>query len=197
MIKLPTARTVAQLTGWLSMGLVLLSLISCDNKESTTTSTVSTATTSDAQQFPKFDSFQPPSEIDQLKARLFDNPEDINILNSLADLYFESAQYTEAIRTYKKVLAIDPTCADCFNDIGLASFYQGDAVTALASFDKAIAIRPEFPHAWLSKGFVLVSEGRFEEAVAPLNKVKELDTTGKLSAAADNFLAKIAEEKRR
>jgi lipoprotein NlpI len=67
----------------------------------------------------------------------------------------------------------------------------------LASFDKAIAIRPEFPHAWLSKGFVLVSEGRFEEAVAPLNKVKELDTTGKLSAAADNFLAKIAEEKRR
>ena len=197
MIKLPTARTVAQLAGWMSMGLVLLSLIACDSKDSTTTSRestskVSTPTTLDAQQFPKFDSFQQPSEIDQLKARLFDNPNDFNTLDSLGDLYFESGQYVEAIQTYDKALAVDPSCADCFNDRGLASFYLGDPTSAIESFDKAIALDPGYAHAWLSKGFVLTSEGRYQEAIAPLNKVKELDTSGQLTPAADKFLAQVA-----
>ena len=191
MINLPTARTVVQLAGWMSMGLVLLSLVGCDDKEST--STVSTPKTIDAQQFPKFDSFQQPSEIDQLKAKLFDNPNDFNALDSLGDLYFESGQYIEAIQTYDKALAINPSCADCFNDRGLASFYLGDPTSAIESFDKAIALDPGYTHAWLSKGFVLTSEGRYQEAIAPLNKVKELDTTGRLAKTADEFLAKAAQ----
>jgi tetratricopeptide (TPR) repeat protein len=173
------------------MGLVLMCLIACDDKG--TTSTTTSTVTTDAQQFPKFDSFQQPSEIDQLKARLFDNPEDFNTLSALGDLYFESAQYVEAIQTYDKALAVNPMCADCLNDRGLAFFYAGDPVSALESFDKAIAIAPEFTHAWLSKGFVLTSEGRYQEAIAPLNKVKELDTTGRLAKAADEFLAKAAQ----
>jgi len=178
------------------MGLALMFLISCDDKgttstTSTTTSNTSTATT-DTQQFPQFDSFQTPSEIDQLKSRLFDNPEDFNTLSALGDLYFESGQYVEAIQTYDRALAVNPICADCWNDKGLAYFYTGDATSAHDSFDKAIAIAPEFPNVWLSKGFVLVSEGRFQEAIVPLNKVKELDTTGRLSMTADKFLAQAA-----
>lgn len=196
MIKLPTARTIAQLTAWMSMGLVLLSLISCDNKESTTTSPVSTAATSDAQQFPKFDSFQPSSEIDQLKVRLFDNPEDFNALSELGDLYFESARYIEAIQTYDKALVVNPMCADCLNDKGLAFFYSGDPNSAIDAFDKAITVDPGFMNAWLSKGFVLYSEGRYQEAIEPLNKVKELDTTGQMAQEADKFLALVAEKTR-
>jgi len=116
--------------------------------------TTSTASTTDIQQFPKFDSFQSPSEIDQLKARLFDNPEDFNSLDALADLYFESEQYVKALQTYDKALAVNPMCAECLNDKGLALYYTGDPVSALESFDKAIAIEPRFAHAWLSKGFV-------------------------------------------
>ena len=173
------------------MGLVLMFLISCDDKG--TTATQPTADTFDLQQFPKFDSFQQPSEIEQLKVSLFDNPDDFNTLDRLADLYFESAQYPEAINTYDKALAVNPMCADCFNDRGLASFYLGDATSALESFDKAIALEPGYPNPWLSKGFVLVREGRYQEAIAPLNKVIELDTTGRLAKTADEFLAKAQE----
>lgn len=176
------------------MGLILMCLISCDDQGTTsaTASNTSTATT-DTQQYPKFDSFQSPSEIDQLKVRLFDNPEDFNALSALGDLYFESGQYVEAIQTYDKALGVNPTCADCLNDKGLALFYTGDSASALQSFDKAIEIAPEFPNVWLSKGFVLVSEGRYEEAIVPLNTVKELDTTGRLSLAADQFLAQATQ----
>ena len=79
------------------------------------------------------------------------------------------------------------------NDRGLAQYYSGDPKSAIESFDKAIAIDPEYVYAWLSKGYVLFSVGRYEEAIPVLNKVKELDTTGGLAAEADKFLAMVAE----
>ena len=41
---------------------------------------------------------------------------------------------------------------------------------------------------------MLISEGRYQEAVAPLNKVKEIDATGVLALQADKFLAMAAEK---
>lgn len=166
--------------------LMLLSLISCDDKPAKSTTAV--------QSFPQFDSFQAPSEIDQLKARLFDNPRDFETLSLLGDRYFEAARYLEAIQTYDKALAVNPMCADCLNDRGLALYYIGDPNSALDSFDRAIAVNPEYVHAWLSKGFVLFSVGRYEEAIPVLNKVKELDTTGGLAAEADKFIVKAVEK---
>ncbi len=165
--------------------LILFSLISCDDQAAKPATT--------AQDFPQFDSFQTPSEIDQLKARLFDNPGDFEALSTLGDRYFESARYLEAIQTYDKALVVNPLCADCLNDRGLAQYYMGDPTSALESFDKAIAIDPGYVNVWLSKGYVLFSVGRYEEAIPVLNKVKELDTTGGLAAEADKFIAKAVE----
>lgn len=166
--------------------LLLLSLIACDEK--------STKTTTSIEPFPSFDSLQTPSEIEQFEAMLIGNPNDFNTLSSLGDLYFEASRYLEAIPTYDRAIAVNPSCADCQNDKGLALFYTGNPVAALESFDRAIAIEPGYTHAWLSKGFVLVSQGRYKDAIDPLNKVKELDKTGQLSAEADKFLALAAEK---
>ena len=166
--------------------LLLLSLIACDEK--------STKTTQAVEPFPSFDSLQTPSEIEQFEALLIANPNDFNTLSSLADLYFEASRYLDAIQTYDRAIAVNPSCADCQNDKGLALFYTSNPVAALDSFDRAIAIDPGYTHAWLSKGFVLVSQGRYQDAIGPLNKVKELDTTGQLAAEADKFLALAAEK---
>jgi len=166
--------------------LVLLSLISCDEKAVKST----TAT----QNFPQFDSLQAPSEIEQLEAMLINNPNNFSTLSSLGDLYFESSRYIEAIQTYDRALVVNPACADCLNDRGLALFYTGDPASALRSFDRAVAIEPGYTHAWLSKGYVLISQGRYDEAAFPLNKVKALDSTGHLAAEADKFLALAAKK---
>ena len=117
------------------------------------------------------------------------NPNDFVTLSALADMYFESGQYIDAFNTYDRAIAVNPECADCYNDRGLSLFYLGDVTSALESFDRAVTLDPGYKHAWLSKGFVLTSQGRYAEAVAPLNKVKELDGTGPLAIQADKFLA--------
>ena len=164
---------------------LVLSLTSCDEK--------STESTTTAQPFPKFDSLQAPSEIEQLEAILINDPNNFDTLSSLGDLYFESSRYIEAIQTYDKALGANPVCADCLNDRGLALYYLGDPESALVSFDRAVAIAPQYTHAWLSKGYVLVSLGRYQEAIIPLNKVKELDPGGNLAVEADKFLALAAQ----
>lgn len=164
--------------------LVLFGLISCDDqgtKSSTDLQSSFNANTHADQ------------GIEQLKTQLALNPNDFNLLSQLGDMYFENGQYFDAILVYDKALAANPMCADCYNDKGLASHYMGDTKTAIESFDQAIKIEPEYTHAWLSKGFVLVSVGRYQEAIAPLNKVKDLDPNSSLAAEADKFLALIAE----
>jgi tetratricopeptide (TPR) repeat protein len=165
--------------------LILLSVVACDDNDA--------KSTSQPQPFPETNLSQAPSDIEQIKAYLFDNPNDFDALSALGDKYFEAGQYFEAIQTYDKALAVNPECTDCLNDQGLAYFYAGDANSAIDSLDKAIAINPDYPNTWLSKGFILISEGRYQEAIAPLNKVKELDTVGNLSIEADKFLAMAAE----
>ena len=165
--------------------LAVLTLISCDDQ--------GTKPQTELQQSFNANNTQTDTRAVQLTSKLALNPNDFATLSELGDVYFESGQYFDAIITYDKAIAVNPQCADCFNDKGLASFYLGDVNTALQSFDKAVAIKPDFTHAWLSKGFVLVSSGRYQEAIAPLNKVKELDAGGGLAAEADKFLAMAAQ----
>ena len=169
----------------LCTSLILLSLIACDDQAS--------KRTTQRQQAPASNNTQPIQGMEQLKAKVAMNPMDFVALSELADMYFESGQYIDAFQTYDKAIAINPNCADCYNDRGLSLFYIGDPVSALESLDKAVAIDPTFVHAWLSKGYVLISSGRYQEAVAPLNKVKELDGTGPLALQADKFLATVVE----
>ncbi|MGD8385226.1 MAG: tetratricopeptide repeat protein [Lysobacterales bacterium] len=138
------------------------------------------------------DTLQATPDIEQMKNKLLASQNDFSSLSRLADRYFEAGQYLKAIQAYNKALAIDPSSADCLNDRGLAQYYTGDPDAALKSIDQAIASDPGYVHAWLSKGYVLVSEGRYDEAKVALNKVKELDQSGTLAAEADKFLARIA-----
>lgn len=161
--------------------LILLGLAGCDEKAA--------KPAAQSQQDFAVNNVQAFQGIEQLKAKLLMNPTDFATLSKLGDMYFESARYVEAFQTYDKALAVNPNCADCYNDRGLSLYYIGDPTSALESFDKAIAIDPGFVHAWLSKGFVLTAEGRHQEAVVPLNKVKEIDSSGVLALQADKFLA--------
>jgi tetratricopeptide (TPR) repeat protein len=134
-------------------------------------------------------------QIEAVKAALFDDPENPQLLAALGDSYFEAQRFQEAIPVYEKVLKINEKDVDTLNDLGLAYFYTGNPDSALSTLNKATSSAPDYKFAWLSTGYILVSLGRYDEAVAPLTKAKELDPAGTVGKEAANFLNKIEQLK--
>jgi tetratricopeptide (TPR) repeat protein len=70
--------------------------------------------------------------------------------NSLAE-----GRYSEAIAAYEAVLKRDPKNVDAMTHLGLVIAIGGHADAALETFDKALAIEPNYPPALLYRGQVL------------------------------------------
>jgi len=64
-------------------------------------------------------------------------------------------RYSEAIAAYQAVLKRDPRNVDAMTHLGLIVAIGGHADAALETFDKAIAIDPSYPPAYLYRGQVL------------------------------------------
>ena len=163
--------------------LIMLFLTACDgNKKGV-----------DQEGLKEFDaaSVQSDQRIETLKSQLFDSPDNFDLLSALGDAYFETQRYIEAIGVYEKAVKVNPQSADSFNDLALSYFYTGNSEAALASVNKAVKADPTYKHGWLTKGFLLMTLGRLDEAVEPLKNVKELDLGGRLAEEADNFLGQI------
>jgi len=79
----------------------------------------------------------------------------------------------EAIAKFEAALAIAPTCADCYYNIGLAQSEKKDFAKAEAAYRKVIELKPTFGDAYNSLGVILFNQGKtadakpmFEQAVA-------------------------------
>ena len=72
---------------------------------------------------------------------------------------------------------LDPTCSVCRSKLGESVL--GDpaqparAAEAEALFRRAIALRPDHPHAYFNLGTALMVQGRFAEAESPLRSYIE------------------------
>ena len=64
---------------------------------------------------------------------------------------------------------------------GKRLYDAGKHEEAVASFDKAIEIKPEFVDVWNSKGDALLSLKKYEEAIASYDKAIEIDTKNALA----------------
>ena len=64
-------------------------------------------------------------------------------------------RYSEAIAAYQAVLKRDPKNVDAMTHLGLIVAIGGHADSALETFDKALAIDPDYPPALLYRGQVL------------------------------------------
>lgn len=80
----------------------------------------------------------------------------------------------EAKRTFEKELEINPRDASSEYVLGELSRTENDYPTAVKHYSRATNLDAGFAEAYLGLGTALVSEKRFEEAVAPLEKYEKL-----------------------
>jgi arylsulfatase A-like enzyme len=65
--------------------------------------------------------------------------------------------------------------ADAYNGLGFAFAQQGRYDEALAAFEEAQRVKPDFARAHFNAGYTLLQMGREQEAVAPLRRALKVD----------------------
>ncbi|HTZ77027.1 MAG TPA: tetratricopeptide repeat protein [Stellaceae bacterium] len=108
------------------------------------------------------------------RRRLADAPTDGFSLHNLAKLYQKRGEDRKAIELYRQaagVAAFPPT----FNDLGVSLHRTGDLADALAAFDRAIALDPDYLMAHTNRGLVLIELDRPAEAGDAFRQALRID----------------------
>ena len=103
-----------------------------------------------------------------------ESPKYLQAYLQLAELYFESAAYESAIRTYLSAIALvskgelsqHTSTADIFYNLGNSYLYAQQLESAVSAYQQAVDLKPEMVSAWANMGTVLLEMERFDAAIA-------------------------------
>jgi len=114
------------------------------------------------------------SVFDEVKKKLEKNPEDVDALYHLADLYDRNSQYTEAIDTYKKVVKLKPDMGYAYLKMATAYGRLNKPAEGIPVFKKAIKYMPDNPVAYNNLGVAYGRLNKFNEEIDALKKAIKL-----------------------
>jgi tetratricopeptide (TPR) repeat protein len=89
------------------------------------------------------------------RARLLQNPGDIEALLGLAHVHLDQQRLDEAEAVYRQVLAKEPKNAEAIDHLGTVMLARGQADSALRQYDQALTIQPTYVHALWDKASLL------------------------------------------
>jgi Tfp pilus assembly protein PilF len=82
------------------------------------------------------------------------NPDDVDTIVKVANLYYDGRQYQEAAKYYRLAAKSQPKNADLLTDLGTSLWYTGDADGAIAEFQTALKYQPNHPGTLFNLGIV-------------------------------------------
>jgi tetratricopeptide (TPR) repeat protein len=82
----------------------------------------------------------------------------------LAALSLEQRQFDTALRYHLRLMELGDPSAELRHNLGLLYHNQGDLTKAVAEYNDALQIKPDFPEALLNLGNVLDATGQKDAA---------------------------------
>ena len=118
------------------------------------------------------------------KQAIAESPKYLQAYLQLAELYFQSAEYEFAIRTYLSAIALlsesEPSqrsgTADIFYNLGNSYLYAQQLESAVSAYQQAVDLNPEMVRAWANMGTVLLEMERFDAAIAVCQSALKANT---------------------
>jgi Tfp pilus assembly protein PilF len=84
--------------------------------------------------------------------------------------FFNQKEFSKAIQAYQKVIELDPTYLEAYNNLGIIHQTMGDSKSALGAYQKATEINPRYGKGYNNLGLLFLLEGRYEEALEAFQK---------------------------
>jgi tetratricopeptide (TPR) repeat protein len=140
-----------------------------------------------------------PVPVDQAKVvaltgKIGVNPKDIASLQSLGNIYFAAADYTNASTWEQKILAVDPSNQEALLALGASQFNSGDAAGAKKAWLVAAGLYPRSAEVHYDLGFLYSSQTPPDKVnmTAEWNKVIAIDPTSELAKSVASRLGSPA-----
>jgi hypothetical protein len=115
-------------------------------------------------------------QIADLKAILASDPENLDALVGLGNLYFDAGMFDGAAGYYEQALEVTPADVSVRTDLGTAYRRMGQPGKALDEFHRAVGEDPSHWRGWFNIGVVsLYDLGRFDQAEEAFRKVDVLN----------------------
>ncbi|MEO5987716.1 MAG: tetratricopeptide repeat protein [Candidatus Eisenbacteria bacterium] len=102
--------------------------------------------------------------VDQARAAIAKDSLDLQAQIMLADVLYDTANWSEAVVHYRTANRIDPTRVTTVVDLGVCYYNLGDPITAKTLFEKALTLDPQQPVALFNLG--IVAEAQKDDALA-------------------------------
>lgn len=108
-----------------------------------------------------------------------------------ADELFAAKQYDRAAALYERLVGLDASNADLYNNLALTLHYLGRSDEALAKLAQGAALDPQHQRLWLTTGFVNLQLGRTTTAREALQKAASVGGDAAIRESAQNMLASL------
>ncbi len=84
--------------------------------------------------------------------------------------FYNQKEFSKAIQAYQKVIELDPTYVEAYNNMGIVYQMLGNADRAFGAYQKATEINPRYEKGYNNLGILLLLKGRYEEALGSFQK---------------------------
>jgi tetratricopeptide (TPR) repeat protein len=100
--------------------------------------------------------------------------ETLNHFNSGVHFY-NQGDFSKAIQAYQKVIELDPTYIEAYNNLGVIYQMLGDVDRALGFYQKSTEINPRYEKGYHNLGTLFFLKGRYEEAHETFGKALSIN----------------------
>lgn len=132
--------------------------------------------------------------IEQLQAVLTDNPDDLQALHQLTEIYYQQGELERAIALCQEILRLKPDWVLAYKTLGNILQAQDKVDSAIRAYNRAIALDPQFAPAYTNLGSIAYKMGEIDEAMILYRRAIALDPN---HVAAYWNLGKILEQQGR
>ena len=130
----------------------------------------------------------------QLQQALTRDSTDVDARQQLADLYYDTKNWTQAVSHYRKVVAADSTRVTAIVDLGVCLYNMGDANEAERHFLLALRRDPHQPIALFNLGIVHERREDYENALRYYHAAMQSDPPENMNEALMQAMQRIQEK---
>jgi tetratricopeptide (TPR) repeat protein len=96
-----------------------------------------------------------------------------DVLNqfNLGVQFYNQREFSKAIQAYQKVIELDPSYVEAYNNLGIIYQMMGDGDRAFGAYQKSTEIDPGYEKGYNNLGILLFLKGRYEEALGSFQKL--------------------------